>query len=155
MEFLEYCNPMHRKMTLSALSRLIENPKSVNYFCDWNSSKTMINSTRLLVKIYNEEDKRYGVKYQNGILLNKERPLNPQTAPWVNENMNLSRQASRLQNEKDEEADMKEKLAQIANSGAGTEAFLVKKMNKYLEEVDLRAIIFAILYRTGFDKNEL
>ena len=52
MEFLEYCNPMHRKMTLSALSRLIENPKSVNYFCDWNSSKTMINSTRLLIKIY-------------------------------------------------------------------------------------------------------
>ena len=28
-------------------------------------------------------------------------------------------------------------------------------MQKYLEGVDLRAIIFAILYRTGFDRNEL
>ena len=59
MEFLETCNPMHRKMTLSSLSRLIENPKTITYFCDWNSSKTMINSTRLLVKIYKEEDSRH------------------------------------------------------------------------------------------------
>ena len=68
MEFLESCNPMHRKMTLSALSRLIENPKTVTYFCDWNSSKTMINSTKLLVKIYKEEDERHGCIYKNGIL---------------------------------------------------------------------------------------
>ena len=41
------------------------------------------------------------------------------------------------------------------SSDAGTEAYLVRKMNKYLETIDLRAIIFAILYRTGFDRNEL
>jgi hypothetical protein len=28
-------------------------------------------------------------------------------------------------------------------------------MNKFLEKIDLRAIVFAILYRTGFDRNEL
>ena len=80
MEFLESCNPMHRKMTLSSLSRLVENPKTITYFCDWNSSKSMINSTRLLVKIYNEEDKRHSVNYQSGILENKGRPLNPKSA---------------------------------------------------------------------------
>jgi len=68
MEFLETCNAMHRKMTLSALSRLIENPKTVTYFCDWNSSKSMINSTKLLIKIYKEEDLRHGVNYKSGIL---------------------------------------------------------------------------------------
>jgi len=81
MEFLESCNPMHRKMTLSGLSRLIENPKTITYFCDWNSSKTMINSTRLLVKIYKEEDTRHSVQYISGILCNGQRPLNPKTAP--------------------------------------------------------------------------
>ena len=81
MEFLESCNPMHRKMTLSGLSRLIENPKTITYFCDWNSSKTMINSTRLLVKIYKEEDTRHSVQYISGILVNRKRPLNPKTAP--------------------------------------------------------------------------
>ena len=35
------------------------------------------------MKIYKEEDKRYGVEYRNGILVNKERPLNPKTAPWL------------------------------------------------------------------------
>ena len=52
LEFLETCDEMHKKLTLSCLSYLIENPKSIPYFCDWNSGKTMINSTQLLVKIY-------------------------------------------------------------------------------------------------------
>ena len=47
-------------------------------------------------------------------------------------------------------------IAQEAGgSDAGTEAYLVRKMNKFLEGIDLRAIVFAILYRTGFDRNEL
>ena len=46
-------------------------------------------------------------------------------------------------------------MSQQTGSDAGTEAYLVRKMNKYLETIDLRAIIFAILYRTGFDRNEL
>lgn len=37
----------------------------------------------------------------------------------------------------------------------GAEAYLVKKIKEKVEEYDLRAIVFAILYRTGFDKNEL
>lgn len=37
----------------------------------------------------------------------------------------------------------------------GAEAYLVRRIKENSEEYDLRAIIFAILYRTGFDKNEL
>lgn len=47
---------MHKKMGLSCLSALIENPKSIPYFCDWFSGKTMINATQLLIKIYEKED---------------------------------------------------------------------------------------------------
>ena len=59
----------------------MENPKAIPYFCDWNSPKTMINSTQLLVKIYTAEDLRFGVKYSDGIVLNKLRPLNPLNDP--------------------------------------------------------------------------
>lgn len=40
-------------------------------------------------------------------------------------------------------------------SDVGAEAYLVRKIKENVEEYDLRAIVFAILYRTGFDKNEL
>ena len=57
-----------------------------------------------------------------------------------------------------------------SNDDAGTEAYLVKRIRdsvfwkiiyflvffyKKVAEFDLRAIIFCILYRTGFDRNEL
>ncbi len=41
------------------------------------------------------------------------------------------------------------------DSEAGTEAYLVKRIQEKVEEYDFRAIIFCILYRTGFDRNEL
>ena len=52
LEFLENSDQIRRKMALSCLSFLIENPKSIPYFCDWNSTKTMINATQLLIQIY-------------------------------------------------------------------------------------------------------
>jgi hypothetical protein len=53
-------------------------------------------------------------------------------------------------------ARLKEALvAGDSESDVGTEAYLVRKIKEKVEEYDLRAIIFAILYRTGFDKNEL
>ena len=71
LEFLEVCDDMHKKMALSCLSFLIENPKAIDYFCDWNSGRTMINATQLLIDIYNKEDARFGVKYEDGIIVNK------------------------------------------------------------------------------------
>jgi len=79
MEFLEICGLLQRKMSLSCLSYLIENPKAINYFCDWNSSRTMINSTQLLIKLYELEDQRFNVKYRDGVLQDGDRPLNPKT----------------------------------------------------------------------------
>jgi len=33
-----------------------------------------------MINIYRNEDKKYGVEYEDGILLNKERPINPKTS---------------------------------------------------------------------------
>ena len=77
LDFIEECDPIHKKMALSSLSYLIENPKALSYFCDWSSNKTMINATQLLISIYESEDTKYGVKYHDGIINNFECPLNP------------------------------------------------------------------------------
>jgi hypothetical protein len=64
-------------MSLSCLSFLTENAKAVQEFLEWNSEKTMINATQLMIKLYNDEDEKYGVKYENGVVLNKKKPLIP------------------------------------------------------------------------------
>lgn len=37
----------------------------------------MVNATQLLIRLYTEEDERFGVKYQDGVVANRERPLVP------------------------------------------------------------------------------
>ena len=39
----------------------------------------MINATQLLIRIYEKEDHRFGVKYNDGIIGNSERPLDPRS----------------------------------------------------------------------------
>ena len=58
-------------MALSCLCFLVENQKAVSEFLDWNGESTMINATQLLIRMYNEEDDRFGVKYSEGIVINK------------------------------------------------------------------------------------
>ena len=40
--------------------------------------------TSLLIKIYNVEDERFGLKYVNGVMTSKDRPLNPLTGAIIN-----------------------------------------------------------------------
>lgn len=198
MEFLETCGLLQRKMSLSCLCYLIENPKAINYFCDWNSSRTMINSTQLLIKLYELEDQRFGVKYKDGILQDIDRPLNPKTRKATTPEPQQQRGTlsptsqkfgsskmsfhSQQNTKEDEDPDdsfthqVKKKKNTMGSSlsnmkaytnlrealkagendtSVGTEAFLINKLQDKVDEYDLRAIIFAILYRTGFDRNEL
>lgn len=73
------------------------------------------------------------------------RPLNPNDDPANRKEIN--------------ESIAQRKLRQIGQedleSDVGSEAYLVRRIKESSLEYDLRAIIFAILYRTGFDKNEL
>lgn len=71
LEFIQICAYSHRKMALSCLCFLVENQKAVSEFLDWNGESTMINATQLLIRMYNEEDDRFGVKYSEGIVINK------------------------------------------------------------------------------------
>lgn len=42
-----------------------------------------------------------------------------------------------------------------ADSEVGAEAYLIRMLREKTRQFDLRGIIFAILYRTSFDKNDL
>lgn len=71
MEFIQICAYSHRKLSLSCLCFLVENQKAVSEFLDWNGESTMVNATQLLIRLYNEEDERFGVKYKDGVVANK------------------------------------------------------------------------------------
>lgn len=90
-EFLEECIEIHQKQLLSLISSLLENPNALRYFEDWNSSVSSKNSVQLLIKIYNQEDIKYGVKYDKGTIVNTIKPLNPK-----NENVNNSKGFNQL-----------------------------------------------------------
>jgi hypothetical protein len=77
LDLVESCEKSLKRLTLSSLCTILENNKSFQYFVEWNSSKTTINATQLLIRLYEQEDLRYGVKYGNGILNDVERPLFP------------------------------------------------------------------------------
>lgn len=83
LDLAENCEPSLKRLVLSAMCTILENPKSFQYFVEWNSSKTTINASQLLVRLFGEEDKRFGVKVDNGILQDTERPLNPNDSYYV------------------------------------------------------------------------
>jgi cilia- and flagella-associated protein 69 len=194
MEFIESCDVIHRKLSLTCLSQLVENPKTATYFDDWNSIKTMRNSTGLLVKLYEEEEKKYKVEYVDGVLQNLDTPLNPKQdtkeEPEPEEthistrhndedssddnrfgatemmsqtggasSFGKSSQQMRFDNFKKGHKKLKEAFDSSKNnqedSEVGAEAYLIRMLRKETSQFDLRGIIFAILYRTSFDKNDL
>lgn len=80
-ELLEQSDDIHIKIILSCIASLVDNKRSFSYFIQWKSnSNSNIDTTKLLINIYRNEDKKYGVEYDNGILKNKDRPINPKTS---------------------------------------------------------------------------
>lgn len=66
-----------KRLALSCLCTLLENKKSFQSFVEWNSHKSGLNATQLLIQLYEQENKRFGVGIQDGILQNLDRPLFP------------------------------------------------------------------------------
>lgn len=77
LDLIESCEYTLKRLSLSCLCTILENTKSFQYFVEWNSHKTSMNATQLLIKLYQEENQRYGVRFDKGILQDVERPLLP------------------------------------------------------------------------------
>jgi len=78
LDLIETCEDSLKRLALASLCTILENNKSFQYFIEWNSSKTTLNATQLLIQLYHKEDARFSVKYNTtGILESAERPLVP------------------------------------------------------------------------------
>ena len=77
LDLIEGCEYTLKRLSLSCLCTVLENPKSFQYFVEWNSHRSSMNATQLLIKLYQEENARYGVRFEKGILQDVERPLLP------------------------------------------------------------------------------
>ena len=77
LDLIESCDYTLKRIALSCLCTILENQKSFQYFMEWNSHKSSLNATQLLIKLYQEENVRFGVRFEKGILQDVERPLLP------------------------------------------------------------------------------
>ncbi len=78
LDLIETCEESLKRVALASLCTILENNKSFQYFIEWNSSRTSLNATQLLIKLYEQEDQRFGVKYNtDGVLESTQRPLLP------------------------------------------------------------------------------
>ena len=201
LDLLESSGESLRRLILSSLCTILQNGKVFKYFVEWNSSKTTINATQLLIKLYEEEDKRFSVTYNNGIIQSSERPLFPNTSYMVRKEKEsqeeVKRGSSTYQGSRkmSEVNAMESRMSQRSKiSGAhsqmsamGSQKMSVRsasskgirrlqqaiedsnKINKkhfsesYINNImvdvahsfDVRATIFCVFYRVGFDLHEL
>jgi hypothetical protein len=59
---------------------LVHHFRKHQFFVEWNSKTSAMNATQLLIRLYKDEDKRFGVNIANGVLQDIIRPLLPKTS---------------------------------------------------------------------------
>ena len=198
LDLLEEWGISLRRLVLSSMCTILQNGKVFKYFVEWNSSRTTINATQLLIRLYEEEDKRFKVEYANGIIDSNDRPLFPQTsymdrkeneeieeAQNQGSNMNASRksldmdgmgsrhsQRSVISNPPSKMGSQNHSINSRSSKGfkglqqaiaysnkMNKKTFSESYINKMMLDVsftfDIRATIFCVFYRVGFDLHEL
>jgi hypothetical protein len=202
LDLLEDSDESLRRLILSSMCTILQNGKVFKYFVEWNSSKTTINATQLLIRLYEDEDKRFKVEYNSGIIKTTERPLFPQTSymlrkekPTLEEEKQVASQlnGSRVSvdmdgmggsrhsqrsvginqpsqmsgmgsrqgsaNSIDSKGFRRLKQAIVASHKINKKNFSESYINKMMLDVshsfDVRATIFCVFYRVGFDLHEL
>jgi hypothetical protein len=159
IEFLENSLRVHLKMTLSAISGIMENRKSFHYFEEWISSTSSCTATQLFIRLYQEEDKRFKVEYKDGVLVNTSQPLNPKV-PRGSKEFDLRKGYSKkafgkLISALKSNNEQMESQNHSKNVFISVDAILIKYLKENCELLDLRRSIFAILYRIGFDRHKI
>mmetsp|Transcript_23464 Transcript_23464/g.23428 ORF Transcript_23464/g.23428 Transcript_23464/m.23428 type:complete len:393 (+) Transcript_23464:1155-2333(+) len=83
LDLLEESDECLRRLILSSICTILQNDRVFKYFVEWNSSKTTISASQLLIQLFEAEDKRYKVQYENGIITSLDRPLFPEASYHV------------------------------------------------------------------------
>ena len=158
LDFLEKSLKIHRKQTLSSLSGLLDNKRAMRYFDDWTSSATGVNTTQLLLKVYEEEDEKFNVTYDRGILKSVEKPLNPQRSFNQKEEPPAKRKAfaslSRALVIANEEMLTKSQFSNEYDTN-NFDSYLISYIKNRLVDFDLRGQVYNIFCKTGFYRNNV
>lgn len=128
LDLIETCEESLKRLTLASLCTLLENNKSFQYFIEWNSSRTSLNATQLLIKLYDMEDSRFGVKYNvEGVLETLERPLVPRESYLKRKYKSAERQALSGSQNGDNRS---QERSQMSHKGSVQEMSVFKDDNK-------------------------
>jgi len=137
LDYLDECPEIHRRLVVSCLCKVLTVQRAKSAFTSWNSIKNMSNASQLMVKLYEEEEKRLGVEYEEeGVLKNPERPLAYNEAK-------TTKGFERLRE------------ALLAGENQSEISVIRKKQLEVVRKRDLRASIYSCLSLVGFDVNEL
>lgn len=175
LDLAESCEMSLKRLCLSNICTILENPKSFSYFVEWNSRRENMNASQLMVKLYGEEDKRFGVQSENGILQNVDRALNPNTSFNIREGLIVQQegviqpeiqgdndtpeaptvQGSQMTGTSTIKRNLQEAMKTAAEIGKTQDSRLTELMNDFAKGYDTRSVIFGTFYRCGFDLHDL
>lgn len=68
LDLIETCDYTVKRLAVSCLCTCLENSKAFQYFVEWNSKRTNKNASQLLIDLYKQEDKRFGVIVDEGLI---------------------------------------------------------------------------------------
>jgi len=141
MDVLEVAPELLRSQMLSALADLCENRKAARMFLQWNSPKTMKGGVKVLLEFWDAEQARNGCTNEDGVLASPTHPLNPPKQPESQDpaETRTMRFTSKT-------------MGATARSGVSS-----KKQEETVpseDPVDVRAKIYAVLAKVGFDGHE-
>jgi hypothetical protein len=126
LDLIETCEDSLKRLALASLCTMLENNKSFQYFIEWNSSRTSLNATQLLIKLYEQEDARFGVKYNvDGVLQSEQRPLVPRESYLKRKYKSVDRKGSQ-----NGENNRSQERSQMSQKGSVQEMSVFKDDNK-------------------------
>lgn len=135
LDYLDICPEVHRRLTVSCLSACLKVQHAQHSFLNWNSHNSMDNAAQLMIRLYEEEEKRLNIIYdKDGVLIDPKRPL--------------SYTESRSKGF--------ERLRAALEAAEFTEVNALKfKQIDFVRKRDFRACIYCLLSQVGFDVSDL
>jgi hypothetical protein len=135
LDYLDECPEVHRRLTVSCLSACLKVERAKHSFLIWNSHNSMSNAAQILIRLYEEEEKRLSIVYdKDGVLIDPQRPLSHSESK--------SKGFERL------------RAALEASELSEVNALRLKQID-FVRKRDFRACIYCLLSQVGFDLSDL
>merc|ERR1719247_2004008 len=157
LEVLEVGPMMLKRQCLGCLADLVENPRAARMFVQWNSDITMKGGLKLLLELWEEEQMRRGATNDRGQIVDCDHPLNPPQPFKVDPGDRAD--GNTMQDPLMSSATLGRPAASRSaergtSAGKGLLSDVFQFDEKVRETQDLRAKIYGILSKVGFEGHE-